>query len=119
MNAGILDRLVTIQFNNVTTDSDTNEEVDNWQNLVIDPQVWAMKMEMVGAEEYQADQLVWDKVVKWVIRYRTDLDAEMRLLDEDGNEFYFIGLREFSGNSKIRVSRREALEISTEIRDFQ
>ncbi len=121
MRASLFDRVITIQQNTPNIDPVTNEEVESWANILIDAQVYAQKVEMVGAEEYQADQLVWDKSVKWRIRYRTDLNAEMRITDDLGNVYYITGIREMLGRlpnmPKETIRRREVLELSTEIKD--
>jgi len=121
MNAGLFDRVITIQQNTPTIDVTTNEEVESWADILTDPQPYAQKVEMAGIEEYQAEQLVSDRKVKWRIRYRTDLNEEMRIIDDLGNVYHITSIREMLGHvpnmPKQTIRRREVLELSTEIKD--
>jgi len=76
--------------------SDINElggiEGDPFGQLVVDyitlAQVWANVKEKVGNEGEKGDMLASTKKVEFIIRYRTDVNAEMRVLYN--NEIYKI-----------------------------
>lgn len=73
--AGQLDRRITIQNFSETTDS-FGQEVKSFSTLA---SVWANVVEKVGREGEDGEMIAATKKVEFVIRYRTDVDEEMRI----------------------------------------
>lgn len=74
--AGQLDRRITIQTFSETTDS-FGQEVKSFSTLA---SVWANVVEKVGREGEDGEMIAATKKVEFVIRYRTDVDEEMRII---------------------------------------
>lgn len=75
MQAGRLDRKVTIQVNTPTKD-DFGGEADSWGTLAI---VWAEITQVSGRETFEADQIAAVAQVRFRIRYRSDVTAKNRI----------------------------------------
>jgi SPP1 family predicted phage head-tail adaptor len=73
--AGQLDRRITIQNFSETTDS-FGQQVKSFSTLA---SVWANVVERVGREGEDGEMIAATKKVEFVIRYRTDVDEEMRI----------------------------------------
>lgn len=74
--AGQLDRRIIIQNFSETTDS-FGQEVKSFSTLA---SVWANVVEKVGREGEDGEMIAATKKVEFVIRYRTDVDEEMRII---------------------------------------
>ncbi len=83
-HAGQLDRRITIQSFTTTTD-DFGEVVKSFTTLA---NVWAKVEEKRGSEGEEGNQLVATKRVEFFIRYRSDIDEQMRITYN--NETYKI-----------------------------
>ena len=73
--AGQLDRRITIQNFSETTDN-FGQEVKSFSTLA---SVWANVVEKVGSEGEDGEMIAATKKVEFVIRYRTDVNEEMRI----------------------------------------
>ena len=73
--AGQLDRRITIQNFSETTDN-FGQEVKSFSTLA---SVWANVVEKVGREGEDGDMISATKKVEFIIRYRTDVNEEMRI----------------------------------------
>ena len=73
--AGQLDRRITLQTFSETTDS-FGQEVKTYSTLA---SVWANVKEKVGSEGEDGDMLAATKKVEFIIRYRTDVNEQMRI----------------------------------------
>lgn len=82
--AGQLDRRITIQSFTTTTD-DFGEVVKSFTTLA---NVWAKVEEKRGNEGEDGNQLVATKRVEFLIRYRSDINEQMRI--QYNNETYKI-----------------------------
>ena len=82
--AGQLDRRITIQSFSTTTD-DFGEVVKSFTTLA---NVWAKVEEKRGDEGEDGNQLVATKRVEFFIRYRSDINEQMRITYN--NETYKI-----------------------------
>ena len=82
--AGQLDRRITIQSFGTTTD-DFGEVVKSFTTLA---NVWAKVEEKRGNEGEDGNQLVATKRVEFFIRYRSDINEQMRITYN--NETYKI-----------------------------
>jgi SPP1 family predicted phage head-tail adaptor len=83
-HAGQLDRRITIHSFTTTTD-DFGEVVKSFTTLA---NVWAKVEEKRGSEGEEGNQLVATKRVEFFIRYRSDIDEQMRITYN--NETYKI-----------------------------
>lgn len=82
--AGQLDRRITIQSFTTTTD-DFGEVVKSFTTLA---NVWAKVEDKRGNEGEDGNQLVATKRVEFLIRYRSDINEQMRI--QYNNETYKI-----------------------------
>ena len=73
--AGQMDRRITIQTFSETTDN-FGQEVKSFSTLA---SVWANVVEKVGSEGEDGEMIAATKKVEFVIRYRTDVNEEMRI----------------------------------------
>ena len=73
--AGQLDRRITLQTFSEATDS-FGQEVKTYSTLA---SVWANVKEKVGSEGEDGDMLAATKKVEFIIRYRTDVNEQMRI----------------------------------------
>ncbi len=73
--AGQLDRRITIKNFSETTDS-FGQEVKSFSTLA---SVWANVVERVGREGEDGEMIAATKKVEFIIRYRTDVNEEMRI----------------------------------------
>ena len=99
MQAGRLDRLVTLQHRVLTRDTATGEEVVTYTTYAT---VWAGKRDLRGSERYAAQQVNSDTTTAWQIRHRTDVVAT-DVLGYDGLQYNITGIAE--------IGRRDGLEL--------
>ena len=78
LNAGELDRRIRIQYRAAGKDA-RGQNNGAWTTLAT---VWAKPMPKAGREFFAASQLQAELGFVWRIRHRTDVGAEMRVLDE-------------------------------------
>ena len=104
MNAGELDRRVTLERYTTTRDS-WNNPSKTWETLAV---VWAMKQDRTEVERTELNQIVALNRTLFKIRHRTDVDATMRV-DYDGQKYYITGVKE--------LGRVEGLQLTTEFRE--
>lgn len=84
LNAGQLDRRITIQARAAGKDA-RGQANGAWANIGTNPTVWAMPMPAKGREYFAAGQMQDEGGMAWRIRYRTDIAASMRVLDDLGD----------------------------------
>ena len=65
--------------------------------------VWAERLELRGAERWNAQQVVATLTVKYRIRYRDDITAQCMLVDDAG--------REYDLQPPIELGRRDGIEL--------
>ncbi len=73
--AGQLDRRITLQTFSETTDA-FGQEVKSYSTLAT---VWAKVVEKIGKESEEGDMIAATKKVEFMIRYRSDVNEEMRI----------------------------------------
>lgn len=99
MQAGRLDRRVTIEAYTATRDA-AGGEARNWAELAT---VWAEKRDLAGREFLTASQEAQAQVeTLWRTRWRPDITAKMRLV-HDGVIYDIEGVAE--------LGRRDGLEL--------
>lgn len=104
MNPGQLDRQVTVESYTTTRD-DWNTPTKTWSTLAT---IWARKRDQRSTEATELNQTVNINRTIWTIRFRSDIDATMRIAYA-GQKHYIVGVRE--------LGRKELMEITTELRD--
>jgi len=77
-HAGQLDRRITIQSFTTSTD-DFGEVIQSFTTLA---NVWAKVEEKSGSEGEDGNQLVATRKVEFFIRYRSDINEQMRIVYE-------------------------------------
>jgi hypothetical protein len=77
LDAGLRDRIVTIQQRSATdsADTDSGEPVETWTTLVAS--MPAHKVDIAAWERFKADQTTARYDTKWEMNYRTDMDPEV------------------------------------------
>lgn len=80
LNAGQLDRRITIQARATGVD-ERGQPNGAWTDVAT---VWAMPMPTKGREYFAAGQMQAEGGMAWRIRYRADITAAMRVLDDLG-----------------------------------
>lgn len=75
MRAGKLDRRVIFQTKSTTKNPYGEKAVTGWSDTFT---TWANVTELKGKEKYEASQLVEKADIKLKIRYRTNVDEQMR-----------------------------------------
>ena len=106
LRSGSLDTQITIQSATEAQDA-FGEPIKTWANLATDPTPWAEKIPLSGSERFQAQQVNAEVDTTFRIRYRTDLDEEMRIV-LDSTPYDIQGF--------IELGRREGLDVLTTAR---
>jgi SPP1 family predicted phage head-tail adaptor len=83
MQAGKLDRLVQLQHR-VLTRNGVGEQVASYVTYAT---VWAGKRDLRGREYFAAQQINPELQATWTIRWRSDVVATDRLIDDNGTAF--------------------------------
>lgn len=104
MQAGQLDRLITLQALTVTTDA-YGGVVESWSPVAT---LWAQFLPGGGNEKFTAAQVYAEAQARFRIRYRDDVTPEHRIVDEYGTEWDILGVSE--------IGRRVGLEIHCKAR---
>ena len=94
---GRMDRRISF-LKPTVTDGDSNEDkITGWEKIASTPDVWAFKQDLRGKEVVIADRVQFMYLTNWTIRYRTDLKANYRLVDENGQVYEIITIAEGEG----------------------
>ncbi len=99
MQLGDLDRRIRIEQCTYTTDS-VGQRIAVWSTLIT---VWALVAYESGTEVYEASQKVAERVVKFIVRYRS-LNETMRIV-YDGVVYDILAIEE--------IDRKRFLAIRT------
>lgn len=105
---GSLDREI-IFLQKIVEDGDSNGDNETgWEEIDTDPTVPASKKEYKGNENPLADRLTYGQPTHFVIRYRTDITVEMRIVYES-RQYEIVSINE--------EGRRRFLTIVTNLLD--
>ena len=107
MLAGPLDQRITLRRATVTT-NDLGEDIETWSDFAT---VWAARAEVSNRERFAAQQVGFELVARFRIRYSTrvgDLSPQDRMLI-DGQEYNITGV--------AMIGRREGWEITASYRE--
>lgn len=109
---GRMDRRISF-IQKIVTDGESNEDYNNgWEKIDNNPDVWAFKQNLTGREVVIADKVQMMYTTVWTIRHRTDLTANMRLVDESSQVYEIITIGEGEG-------RNAFLEVTTNVLEGQ
>ena len=100
LEAGKLNRRITIQRRAAGVDS-RGQASGAWQDVAT---VWAMEMPRSAREFFAAGQYQPELSMAWRIRYRTDITADMRVVDDRGQPWEIVG-------PPVPSARREWLDV--------
>ena len=93
---GRLDRRITI-IKKVVSEGESNEDyLDSWEEVAT---VWARKDDLRGKEVVIADKVQFMYLTVWSMRDRSDIKANMRLV-ESGQVYEVITLSEGEGRNR-------------------
>lgn len=103
MNAGKMDRQITLQRKYVT-ENESGEQIETWTDIAT---VWAQKIDMRGSERFTASQTVAQVDTKFKIWYRRGLTPIDRVLYE--GKLYDVG-------GVLEIGRAVGLELHAKAR---
>ena len=83
-----------------TETCDTDNKV---KPVTLPAKVWAERLELRGAERWNAQQVVASVSCKYRVRYRDDITAQCMLIDDAG--------REYDLQPPIELGRRDGIEL--------
>lgn len=98
MRAGKLRHRITIE-EPVESQDDYGEEVRWWQPLPFLSETWAEKEDLSGRELFQAQQVNALVTTQFTLRYRTDVNARMRI-KHDGQYYGIESVQDPDGEKK-------------------
>lgn len=102
MSAGRMDRSITMQFASESTDSTTNQPIEDWNDEAV---LWAEWLPISAQEVWQARQIDATIEGAYKVHYRDDVAPNTaRILGHDGRLYDVRGVTE--------IGRREGLLIS-------
>lgn len=108
MRSGRMDRYITIQKKSENS-NDYNDPRDvTWEDISTNPQVMAEKLPERGFEGQESGRETRRSIIRWKIRYREDITADMRF-QHNSNNYHII-------EPPRELGRRDGLEILTEKR---
>jgi len=83
--------------------TETCDDDNKAKPVTMPGEVWAERLDLKGAERWNAQQVVSTMTAKYRIRYRSDVTALCILVDDAGNEYNL--------QPPIELGRKEALEL--------
>jgi SPP1 family predicted phage head-tail adaptor len=104
---GKLDRRITIQEPVYGTNEHNEKVISSWSNVAT---VWARVEQKQGSEVVDADRLTYYETTIFTIRYRSDLNVQMRIIWDS------IPYRIFS-ITEHKAARKGYMEIAAEVID--
>jgi len=112
IEVGRFDRMITIEYNDGSKDT-TGEISENWVTLVTGWAMW-IGTSSVGSERYENSEHVETVPGYYLIRYRTDVTAAMRIA-EGSTTWAIKAVNDYSETEN--VPRQTWLKIKVEKKD--
>jgi SPP1 family predicted phage head-tail adaptor len=106
LDAGSLDRRITLERATATQASPSGEQLLTWAE---ETTIWAEVQPLSGGELFRAQQLEAKADTRFRVRYRTDITPDEKLRISYGGRTYDI-------RSVVELGRREGLEIIAQAR---
>ncbi|MEQ1573632.1 MAG: phage head closure protein [Vicinamibacterales bacterium] len=79
--AGTLRHRITIEHP-VEVQDEAGEPTKQWQEIPAQARVWAKREDLAGRELFQAQQVNAQVTTQFTIRWRSDIDARMRVVSD-------------------------------------
>jgi hypothetical protein len=99
----MLDRRITIIVPILEQGVSNEDKITGWEKIDSVPDIWAEKIETRGTTLVQNERVVLTQIVDWKIRFRSDLDISMRIVDANSQCYSIIGFREVEGRERYRI----------------
>jgi SPP1 family predicted phage head-tail adaptor len=108
---GKLDRRITFIQPVTTTGTSNEDKITAWEEIDSIPTVWASLSQSRGTVGVDQDRIIYAQTSTFIIRYRTDLNIRMRVVDEDSRCYAVLSIAEVNDN------RKRYLNITTNLID--
>jgi SPP1 family predicted phage head-tail adaptor len=96
---GELDRRIQIIEPTYSTGTSNEDKITGWELINTNSSVWASYRPSRGTVSVDQDRIVYTQTSVMTIRYRTDLNVRMRVVDENGQVYAIVSIAE-SGDRK-------------------
>lgn len=90
----------------VTTTNDYGEEIQVFEPLSVNPDVWAEKQDYTGKEAFEAAQETASASTVWNVKWRNDLNREMQLTCE-GVIYDILSIAEIGRRVGLKITTRQ------------
>lgn len=97
--AGELRHRITIEHH-VDLQDEAGEPIEQWQDIPSQARVWAKREDLEGRELFQAQQINAQVATQFTIRWRTDVDARMRVVS-DGIAYHIEAVQDPEGRREM------------------
>ncbi len=108
LNPGTHDARITIQSLTETQDG-YGDPIQSWADLTSTPDMWAEVMPPTGGEQFQAGQVNATAETTFRVRYRSDLNVEMRVVYET-TPYDIKALTEIGRRSRLDIRARARIQ---------
>jgi len=98
---GRMDRRITFIQKDISTGDSNEDYIDDWVEIDSSPDVWARKEDLRGKEVVIADKVQFMYLTVWTIRWRQDIKANMRIVDQYGQVYEIITISEGEGRGRF------------------
>lgn len=96
-----MDRRITFIQKDIITGDSNEDYIDDWVEIDSSPDVWARKEDLRGKEVVIADKVQFMYLTVWTIRWRQDIKANMRIVDQYGQVYEIITISEGEGRGRF------------------
>ena len=96
-----MDRRITFIQKDISTGDSNEDYIDDWVEIDSSPDVWARKEDLRGKEVVIADKVQFMYLTVWTIRWRQDIKANMRIVDQYGQVYEIITISEGEGRGRF------------------
>lgn len=114
---GKLDRRISIIQPVYSQGVSGEDKLTGWELIDSVPEVWAQKIDTRGNTLVQGDRVVYSQTITWIVRFRTDLNISMRLVDSSSQVYSILGTAEYKESKTFTNNRNRYTEITTNIID--
>lgn len=97
---GKLDRRITFIQPIITNGTSNEDKITGWEEIDSIPTVWASLQQSRGTVGTDQDRIIYAQTSTFIIRYRTDLNIRMRVVDEDSKCYAILSIAEMNGSRK-------------------
>ena len=108
---GKLDRKINFIQPVTVTGTSNEDKITSWELIDSIPEVWASLSQSRGTVGTDQDRIIYAQTSTFIIRYRTDLNIRMRVVDEDSRCYAILSIAEMNG------ARKRYLNVTTNLID--